>query len=124
MITIRSEQMKKFSEAASKRFEDLMVVHLSKYFPNQCKAAGEAELRRTIRYGVKRAASYKIKAQRDVSRYIDLMMVLGNDFDADGRLPWAAEILAKKTVPPTRMRALLGATLNFLKQSRRSVRSA
>jgi len=116
VITIRPEQMKKFSEAAIRRFEDMMVVHLSRYFPNRCKAAGEPELRRAIRYGVKRAASYKIKAQPDVCRYIDLMMALGGDFDTDPKLPWASEILNAPTSQEQRISALLRTATQHLRR--------
>jgi hypothetical protein len=107
MLTIRAEQMKKFSEVAVKRFEDMMVVHLDKFFPGSFKATGEPKVRELIRYGIKRAASYKIQAERDVSRYIDLMMVLGADFDSDRRLPWAGEILRSRNNPEQRIAVLL-----------------
>jgi hypothetical protein len=107
MIAIRSEQMKEFSEVALKRFEDMIVVHLNKFFPDRCKAAGEPKVRELIRYGVERAASYQIVAKRDVSRYIDLMIVLGDDFDRDKHLPWAQEILRTRNSPEVRISVLL-----------------
>jgi len=107
MLALRPEQMRVFSEVAVKRFEDMMVVHLNKFFPDRCNAATEPKVRELIRYGVKRAASYQITAERDVSRYIDLMIVLGNDFDHDKRLPWAQEILRTRNSPEARVSVLL-----------------
>ena len=66
MITIRRKQMAVFAEAETKKSVDSMVVHLNKFFPKQCEAMGEPQLRETIRYGIKRAAAYGITAQRDV----------------------------------------------------------
>jgi hypothetical protein len=60
---------------------------------SKCKASGEVKIREIIRYGIARAASYRIKAQRDVARYVDLMIVFGSDFDCDPRLPWSSSIL-------------------------------
>jgi hypothetical protein len=107
MITIRAEQMKRLSEAARMRFEDIMVVHLNKFFPERTQAAGEPKVRELIRYGIRRAGSYQIKAQRDVSRYIDLMIVLGSNFDSDKRLPWAGAILKTRNSPAQRISVLL-----------------
>lgn len=107
MLAIRPEQMQVFTEAAVKRFEDLMVVHLNKFFPERSKAAGETNVREFIRYGVKRAAAHNITAKRDVSRYIDLMATFGSDFDTDEKLPWAREILATTNSSEVRMSVLL-----------------
>ena len=107
MIAIRAAQIEKLSETALKSFEEMMVVHLNKFFPDHCGAAGEPKVRELIRHGVKRAASYQITAKRDVSRYIDLMIVLGDDFDCDLRLPWAQEILRTRNSPEVRISVLL-----------------
>jgi hypothetical protein len=94
MLTLRPSQVQVFSEAALKRFEDRMVVHLNKFFPGQCKTAAEPELRATIQYGIKRAAAYGIVGARDVCKYIDLMILFGRDFDKDPELPWASAALS------------------------------
>ena len=107
MLTLRPAQMQRFSEVALKSFEDMMVVHLNKFFPVRSKAAGEPKLRAFVRYGVKRAAAYNIKAKRDVSRYIDLMITLGADFDTNEQLPWAGEILRTRNSPEARISVLL-----------------
>jgi hypothetical protein len=107
MLTLRPEQMRVFADAGYKRFEDTMVAHLKKFFPDRCAAAGETNVRKLIRRGVERAASYNITAQRDVSRYIDLMMALGLNFDKDPQLPWAGEILRTRNQPEVRIAILL-----------------
>jgi hypothetical protein len=93
MFSIRCEQIEIFRAPAIKAFEDRMLTHLNKFFPAQCKGAGEAELRETISYGIKCAARYGIIAERDVCKYIDLMVVYGRDFDRDPKLPWVVQIL-------------------------------
>jgi hypothetical protein len=99
--------MQVFSEAALEGFEDRTLVHLYKFFPKQCEAAGEEQLRATIQYGIKRAAAYGITVACDVCRYVDLMVVLGRDFDTDRNLPWAGGILKTCNPPGERMSALV-----------------
>lgn len=94
-----------------------MVVHLKKFFPRQCEAEGEPQIRKTIQYGIERAAAYGITAERDVCKYIDLMIVFGSDFDADEQLPWAGEILRRRSHPATKMRALHSSAQNHLRRS-------
>ena len=115
MLTIRSAQVEAFSEEAMKSFEELMLPHLKKFFPEFCEAAPEPKLKALIRYGVKRAGSYQITAKRDVSRYIDLMVSLGADFDREPRLPWAGEILRTRNSPEARISTLLKTAEKHLK---------
>ncbi len=117
MLTLRPEQIRAFSEVGVKRFEETMVAHLKKFFPDRCEDAGELKVRKLIRYGIERAASYNIAAQRDVSRYIDLMMTLGPDFDKDKQLPWAGEILRTRNQPEVRISILLKTAEKHLKES-------
>lgn len=93
MLTIRWEQMAAFRASAIKHFEDRVVVHLYKCFPNQCRSFGEKDLREIIQHGIGRAAKYGIIAERDVCKYIDFMVVFGRDFDRDANLPWASSVL-------------------------------
>ena len=92
-LTIRSAQFGVFSELEVLKFEDWMAGHLKRFFSAKCDALGEACIVETIRYGIKRASQHGFRTRRDVCKYIDLMMVLGRDFDLDPELPWAAAIL-------------------------------
>lgn len=117
MLTIRNAQMAVFSRAEIKKFEDRMVIHLKKFFPRQCEALGEAQLRETIQYGIKRAAGYGITSKPDVYKYVDLMVVLGRDFDTDRRFPWASKILRTHNSPVGKMNALRGAAKKHLRRA-------
>lgn len=107
MLTFRPAQVQAFDEATLKDFVKLMEQHLKKFFPQFCEAAGGAVVKDYIRYGVKRAVSYQITAKRDVSRYIDLMVSLGRDFDRDPDLSWAGEILRTCNSADTKIKVLL-----------------
>ncbi len=107
MLAIRRDQWSAFSQAEVRKFEDWMFSHLQKFFPRQCGAMGEAQLRETIRYGIRRAAAHGITAKRDVCKYIDVMIALGRDFDQDSGYSWAASILSQRTDAAARVEALL-----------------
>ena len=122
MLSIRKEQMAVFREPAIEAFVDKMVVHLNKCFPDKCNAMDEPKLRELVKYGIQRAASYKISSERDVCKYVDLMMVFGQDFDQDLKLPWAAEILNNTAIikPATKVGRLYKAVKKQEKAQRAS----
>jgi hypothetical protein len=99
MLTIRPEQLAVLSQPHVKRFEDWMLAHLKKFFPKESESAGESGLRETIQHGIKRAAVYGIVSERDVCKYIELMIVFGRDFDQDEKVPWAGQILRTRNSP-------------------------
>jgi hypothetical protein len=109
LLGMRREQLAAFSEVEFRKFEDWMVAHLNRFFPRECRAMGEAKLRGTVRYGIQRAAAYGLKAKRDVCKYIDVMIVLGNDFDKDKRHGWAREILGRRADAGARVQTLVSA---------------
>lgn len=98
MLKIRKEQNDEFAKAALKRFEESMVVHLNKFFPEECNLLGADGTREAIRYAVERAAGYGIVSERDVCIYTDVMFVFGRDFDKSPELRWAGRILNDKSV--------------------------
>lgn len=80
-MIIRPEQMKALNEAAGRRFENEMTGHLFRLFPSLSGRIGETGLRAVIRHGTRRARDYGILRERDVGRYIAVMMMFGIDFD-------------------------------------------
>jgi hypothetical protein len=92
-MLIRAEQMTAFSRAAFAAFEDRMLLHIQRSFPAVFEKLGEVRVCEAIRYGIQRARTYGLTTQRDVCKYIDLMMEFGRDFDTEGTLAGAAEIL-------------------------------
>jgi hypothetical protein len=113
MLTIRAAQFAVFSQVEMGKFEDWTLAHLRKFFPDQCAALGEPELREWIRYGIWRAAHHGVTAKRDVCKYLDLMIVFGRDFDK--RWGWAGDILRRGGNSGARMQNLLRAAKQHLK---------
>jgi hypothetical protein len=98
MLTIRKEQLEVFRGPAVDAFVKRVVTHLNECFSEKCKSLGEPKVREMVKYGIQRSASYGIGLEKDVSRYIDLMMTFGPDFDQDPELPWAASILNNRAL--------------------------
>jgi len=118
MLSIRKEQMAVFREPAIDDFVKRVVVHLNKCFSAKCETVGELKLRQMVKYGIQRAASYLISSERDVCKYIDLMVVFGSDFDQDPKLPWASSILNNQAIinPTTKVQRLYKAVKKQEKQ--------
>jgi hypothetical protein len=81
MLTIRQEQVDAFRQVAIRKFEDTLVEHLNRLFPQLAVRLGESGLRNVIQYGIRRAREYGIVCQRDVGRYIAVMLMFGPNFD-------------------------------------------
>ncbi len=93
MLTIRPEQMEVFRKAALQKFEDKLVGHLREYAPRHSEALGGPGIRQVIRLGLDRAAAYGFTTRRTARFYLEMMYLLGSDFDTDPLLPWVAAVL-------------------------------
>jgi hypothetical protein len=93
MLIIRKEQMEVFRRYVLQQFEDRMVTHLRTACHERLNDMPEAELRTMIQYGIAKADGYGVKAEDDVQRYLELMVVYGSDFDTNPQTSWAGDIL-------------------------------
>ena len=121
MLHIRPEQMKVLDDHMVRKFEDLMVAHLNKYFPEHCKKLGEDGTRKSVRQAIERAGSYGIVFERDVCVYTDVMFEFGRNFDKNPRLPWASKILNDEVLeglPTDKVGQLYDAAVENLEQAR------
>jgi hypothetical protein len=107
MLNIRKQQLRVLDRDKRKRFVAKMLQHVQVFFPNQCALLGENQLREWVEHGINCAASYRIASERDVCKYIDVMIVFGKNFDQDSRLPWASKILKVQHTMPTEKTRLL-----------------
>src|ERR1022692_1361583 len=98
-MIIRHEQMRALEDASWRGFEDRMIERVRTYVPKPAEQLGEAQLRVLIRYAVTRAERHVLTHERSIALYLDLMFVLGSNFDEDSLIPWAAAILADHSLP-------------------------
>jgi len=100
MLVIRKAQMDVFGIYELKRFEDHMVLHLREKLSEDVKDIPEDILRNTIQKGISDSDKYGIRYEDDVERYIDLMFILGRDFDTAENSGWAGEVLKEEAMSP------------------------
>ncbi len=96
MLTIRPDQMKVFAQYTTTDFEHRAMDHLRRCFPERTKALDEQRLLKPVRAGIIRAKPYGIETEREVVKYIDLMVIFGREFDTDPKYPEARRILMRK----------------------------
>jgi len=104
MFTLRQNQIEALDQLSRESFVERMLVHLNRFFPEHCRALGDASMREAIDHGIERAETYGIVNERDVCLYIDLMFGFGRDFDTDPELPWAAEVLNDEQIAAPKQR--------------------
>jgi hypothetical protein len=104
MLTIRREQMEVLGAYMRQSFEDRLVQHIAQSFPAQFRKlapppGNDEPVRTLIKQGIERAGDHGITSERDVRRFIDLMVTLGPDFETKADTAWAQSILRDKTLP-------------------------
>jgi hypothetical protein len=116
-VIIRKEQMEELGKAVFRAFEDEMVIHLAEFSPPLFSAVKEEQLRKAIRFGVRRAGEYGLTFRGPLRLYLELMLLFGSHFDTDPQYPWATEILKGHDSAPQMQRAegLYEKTLDYRK---------
>ena len=82
-----------FSEQQRERFQEEMLVHLRKEYAPELGGRDDAWVGELIRTGIEQARAYQIILERDVARYLELMLVFSPGFDDSKKTPWAKDIL-------------------------------
>ena len=89
-----------------KTFDDHTLDYIRKTYPRRFDELGERNVRDLIAHGCKRVAKYGFKGDADITKYIEVMLLFGDDFDADPRLTWAKTILQQRKSPAVKIKAL------------------
>lgn len=92
MLIIRDSQMEVMLER--QRLE-VVLQHAHKFFPNECSMLQPEGLERTVLSAMKRARVYGFSAMHDMLQFVDLVLILGANFDST--LPWAHKILEDRS---------------------------
>ena len=92
-MKIRAEQLRAFPKAVEENLECRIHAHLRGVWPGRCERMGEEAVRGWIRDGMRRARAWGLEADYDVLRYVDLMFLLGRDFEGAAAAPWVRRVL-------------------------------
>jgi hypothetical protein len=116
MLTISNAQMDVLGRQPRARFEADLARHLRQYFPHECERGDVAGF---VRMGIDRAAAHGVDTQGDTALYLNLMAMLGAEFDEDPQLPWAARGLDDLSTPSpsARLDAVYDSAVAFLEST-------
>jgi hypothetical protein len=95
MLKIRPVHIRAFEEKASSDFLGRTVTHLRTHFARNFELWEDEHVRAYAASGIERAEKARLVSERDVTLYINLMVLLGCDFICDPQLPWIAESLSE-----------------------------
>ena len=96
MLTIRDAQIELLGREPRARFEADLARHLRRYFPHECERGDVAGF---VRIGIERAAAHGFNTRYETALYLNLMAMLGVEFDEDPQMPWAARGLDDLSIP-------------------------
>ena len=101
MLTIRKAQMAVFETLFARRFREELKRHVRGEFPTQTQPLDDAALETLISEGVNRGRGYEITTERDLTLFVDLLFLAGQDFDHNRKMSWARRILLDKNLDGT-----------------------
>lgn len=107
MLVIRPEQLRAIEDAQRGRFEEWLVAHVRRHFPDRALPMGDKALRALLQELVARAESFGFAEAHHLAEFVNLAMLLGAGFPEDPRMAWAGEILRDpERLPRQKLRAI------------------
>ena len=97
-LKIRAAQMAAFDAHAENQFIQRMTAQAQQQFPEECARLKPDVLEQRVRTQLATARRYDITASNDLCDFISVCFVLGDDFDTQPGLPWAAATLNDSTL--------------------------
>ena len=91
MLVIRKEQMEAMEEYMLRSLKKRMVSHLRANYPEETAEMSDDELDLLVKSGIDKAESYDIIEDDDVRRFLEFMVINGENFDKED--PEAEDIL-------------------------------
>ncbi|MGZ6124415.1 MAG: hypothetical protein ACXWLR_05620 [Myxococcales bacterium] len=91
--TIREEQLAALQAVYERRFADRAVAYVRRRYPRSCASLDEGSIRASVETALQKRATYRFDSEETFYAYLDLMYLLGFDFDRDPRCAWAQERL-------------------------------
>ncbi|RZB35488.1 MAG: hypothetical protein SRB2_03081 [Desulfobacteraceae bacterium Eth-SRB2] len=115
MLVIRAEQAEALKVAAVNNFVKSMVAHIKEFFPNHFRVFTGKGAHVVAEYAVKRARRHDFVTERNVCLYLNVMLILGSNFDDDPQLGWTTRILKDEDItdPSDRADILMDKTLEY-----------
>jgi hypothetical protein len=74
-------------------YEKNTLIYLKQKYPLFADGKSEEQMLAFIRDGIDKAESYNVNKRKDVSKFIEYMVMLGRNFDQEPSNAWALKIL-------------------------------
>lgn len=94
MLIIRQEQVEVLLADRKRRFLSGLTARIAAKHPTLLGEIGEPELHRRVLDGAERSLRAGIKAERDVTTFVELLFEIGPRLDEELGREWARELLA------------------------------
>lgn len=122
MFPLTDKLFKKLGSAQQDDFQSRAATYLRAAFPAETKPHTDATMAAFIHAGVKSAAGYQVRCERDVYGYLELCVLFGPSFDTSEQAPWAAPILAETAMGSgARLDLLFAAAVWSLRSKRNKI---
>ena len=82
-----------------------ILAHVRRYFPALCAALFPHALEDKLARAVNRASAYRFQSYVDVQQFVNLCLMLGEDFELSPEFAWAARILNDPNPAAARFRS-------------------
>ncbi len=105
MLTLTRGRMEGFEGIALANFELSLADHVCEFTPKHAELLGREGVLRVVRYGIDRAARHGFDGHEPLRLFLEMIFLLGSEFDTDPQYPWAGEILGDAASPSQDERA-------------------
>ena len=98
MLRMRPQQMQALALDRQAAFRREARELLQRVWPEGCEELGEEGLDELVATGTERGLDHGIVDGGELTRWLELSILLGEDFETSGDYPWVAEILDDETL--------------------------
>lgn len=99
MLTIRNAQLKTLQNVKWRTFRQEAHRYLAKAVPHLHVSYRRSEIKQIIQRGVEKTKQYQnVNSEKDIFKFIELMVRYGVDFDSDESLPFVNRIVQERMV--------------------------
>ncbi|WP_395339617.1 hypothetical protein PN836_014955 [Ningiella sp. W23] len=116
-IQLTQTQIEAFDQIAQQRVLNDMCAHIKTFFPSHYADLAPDNHLRFCKDVVKKAASFGYETERNIFMFLNIMIMLGEDFDTKPEFQWARDILTDPIPEPEyNIEALADAALKWTQQ--------
>lgn len=107
MLIIRQRQLDALRSVTEEEFERRAAAYLRQTYPAQCEGLDAAAVRESVRVALRKRSEYEFDSEETVLLYLDLMYLLGFDFDTAPASSWVRQTLNDFDLAPRTRLVLL-----------------